>query len=113
MGFIFGSQNIPKVCYISDISRMPCDSLEYIQKQGPLELLIVDALKIGHKHPTHYTLEQAIDLCKLLQPKRALLIGMGPQIEHYSTNEMLKRLLAEDGLDVQLAYDGMTYEVAL
>mmetsp|Transcript_8429 Transcript_8429/g.14306 ORF Transcript_8429/g.14306 Transcript_8429/m.14306 type:complete len:114 (-) Transcript_8429:1622-1963(-) len=113
MGFIFGGQNKDKVCYISDISRMLPESLALIQAQGPLELLIIDALAQGYEHPTHYSVEQAVEMCRTLRPRRALLVGMGSQIEHYSTNRELRKLLTTENLDVQLAYDGMTCQVDL
>lgn len=114
MGFVFGGNGTEKVCYISDISRMLPESLALIQAQGPLELLIVDALAVGYNHPTHYSVEQAVALCRLLRPKRALLVGMGSQIEHYSTNKELQKLRdGEGGVNVQLAYDGQVCEVDL
>lgn len=113
MGFIFGTQSGSKVCYISDISRMLPDSMDLIQQQGKLSLLIVDALLQDKEHPTHYSVEQAVELCRLLRPKRALLVGMGSQLEHNSTNKRLRNLLSEEGLDVQLAHDGMCCDVYL
>lgn len=113
MGFIFGGRDKDKVCYISDISRMLPESLALIQAQGALELLIIDALAQGYEHPTHYSVEQAIEMCRILRPRRALLVGMGSQIEHHSTNRELRKLLTTENLDVQLAYDGMTCQVDL
>jgi phosphoribosyl 1,2-cyclic phosphate phosphodiesterase len=115
MGFIFGGEKKQKVCYISDISRMPPESLALIRAQGPLELLVLDALALGFEHPTHFSVEQAVALCRELRPRRALLVGMGSQGPHDATNALLRRLLleGEGGLDVQLAYDGMVCEVDL
>lgn len=140
MGFVFSGEGSQKVCYISDISRMPSKSLSLLQAQvrlfftgliqmpnscchhlshcyvflitqGPLELLIVDALSID-KHATHYSVGQAVELCRVLRPTRALLVGMGSQLEHEQTNRKLRELMKE-GIDVQLAYDGMVCEVDL
>lgn len=113
MGFIFGGKNKEKVCYISDISRMLPESLALIRAQGRLELLIIDALAQGYEHPTHYSLEQAVEMCRVLRPQRALLVGMGSQIEHDSTNLELRKLLVSDGLNVQLAHDGLTCQIDL
>ena len=95
------------------------ESLALLQAQGPLELLIVDALALDWEHPTHFSVEQAVELCRQLRPRRALLVGMGSQIEHHATNKELRKLLGETkeegggGMDVQLAYDGQVCEVDL
>jgi phosphoribosyl 1,2-cyclic phosphodiesterase len=113
MGFVFSGDGTEKVCYISDISRMPPESLAAIRAQGPLALLVVDALAVGFEHPTHYSVEQAVALCRALRPRRALLVGMGSQIEYHATNMELRGLLASEGLDVQLAHDGLACPVDL
>lgn len=113
MGFVFGERLGEKVCYISDISRMPPESLALLKAQGPLALLVVDALLLQNPHPTHYSVQQAVQLCRELRPRRALLVGMGPQVEHFAVNEQLRELLHEEGLDVQLAHDGLAVEVTL
>ena len=41
-----------------------------------------------------------------LRPRRTLLVGMGHTMEHEASNRQLRRLWLEEGLDVQLAYDG-------
>jgi len=112
LGFIFSGNGGAKVCYISDISRMLPESLAAIKAAGPIDLLVIDALAVNYQHPTHYSVEQSVALCRVLNPTRALLVGMGSQIEHFSTNEDLRRLMSE-GLDIQLAYDGMTLDVDL
>ena len=52
-GFLFGPDG-NKVCYISDVSRVPPESMEFLQRQGPMQLLICDALTRSQKHPTHF-----------------------------------------------------------
>mmetsp|Transcript_3128 Transcript_3128/g.4832 ORF Transcript_3128/g.4832 Transcript_3128/m.4832 type:complete len:120 (-) Transcript_3128:85-444(-) len=111
LGFVFGNQD--KLCYISDISRMIPASLQAIKQQGEIDLLIVDALAIDYQHPTHFSLDQAIALCREIRPKRTLLVGMGSGIDHEEVNTKLKLLQSEEGIDIQLAYDGLSVNIQL
>lgn len=52
-GFLFGPTG-NKICYISDVSRVPPESMEFLQEQGPIQLLVCDALTRSRKHPTHF-----------------------------------------------------------
>lgn len=52
-GFLFGPEG-NKVCYISDVSRVPPESMEFLRRQGPMQLLVCDALTRSQKHPTHF-----------------------------------------------------------
>lgn len=52
-GFLFGPEG-NKICYISDVSRVPPESMTFLRKQGPLQLLVCDALTRDRKHPTHF-----------------------------------------------------------
>lgn len=109
-GFLIGSKE--KLCYISDISRMIPSSLQLIIQNGPIELLVVDALAFSFRHPTHYSVEEAINLCRQVRPKKCLLIGMGSGIEYEEANKELKKYL-EEGLDIQLAHDGLNIDIDL
>lgn len=110
MGFAFGK--VDKVLYLSDVSEIPPSTLRRIKDIGNIDLLIVDSLFIKD-HPTHFSLPNACDLARKIRPNRTLLVGIGHNLEHFETNERLRRLLTEEGLDVQLAYDGLSLEVAL
>jgi hypothetical protein len=41
------------------------------------------------------------------------MVGMSSQIEHHSTNAELARLEEEEGLNIQLARDGLSIDVDL
>jgi phosphoribosyl 1,2-cyclic phosphodiesterase len=111
-GFLIGNQS--KLCYISDISRMIPSSLLFLQSQSSLiDLLVVDALAISHEHPTHFSMDQAIDLCRQIRPKRCLLVGMGSEIEYEEVNQELRKYLQSEGMDIQLAHDGLVVEIDL
>ncbi|CAM9249110.1 unnamed protein product [Ectocarpus sp. 4 AP-2014] len=52
-GFLFGPEG-NKICYISDVSRVPPESMEFLEKHGPMQLLVCDALMVSRKHRTHF-----------------------------------------------------------
>ncbi|CAB1097231.1 unnamed protein product [Ectocarpus sp. CCAP 1310/34] len=52
-GFLFGPEG-NKICYISDVSRVPPESMEFLEKHGPMQLLVCDALMVSKKHRTHF-----------------------------------------------------------
>jgi phosphoribosyl 1,2-cyclic phosphate phosphodiesterase len=100
------------VVYLSDVSRIPEETQKLISK-NELELLVVDVLRPNPPHKSHFDLNQAIELIKTLKPKKSLLVGMGHEIDHNSTNQLLFDLKESYGIDVELAFDGMIYNVTL
>lgn len=86
--------------YITDASAIPAASLE--QLYG-LDLLVLNALRAG-PHPTHFSLDQAVEVACTLRPRRALLVHMTHDLEHTATNARLPNW-------IQLAHDGLVVEV--
>jgi phosphoribosyl 1,2-cyclic phosphate phosphodiesterase len=112
MGFLIGKERAT-LCYISDISRMLPSSLASIMDRKSIDLLVVDALAIDYRHPTHFSLEQAIDLARTIKPKKTLLVGMGSGIEHDEVNQRLRELFVQENIDIELAYDGLNFDIDL
>lgn len=107
LGFLFGKKT--RVAYISDVSRFP-DRTEYVISKsggGQLDLLILDTLYKNRSHNTHFCLPESLEAVKRIQPKRALFVGMTHEFEHYRDNEELAEWSKREGIDVQLAYDGL------
>jgi len=95
---------------LSDISRMPEETETYILEQLPAtDILIVDALTLDRKAPTHFNLGQALDVVRRLNPKRSYLVGMSCDsfLQHDEMNKELEKL----DVDIQLAHDGLFVEV--
>ena len=87
------------VAYCSDVSDFPPES---IPRLGGLDLLIIDALQ--HKyHPSHLSLEQALEWIAKLGPHRAVLTHMHLPLDYDAVN-------ATTPDHVQAAYDGMSIE---
>jgi len=99
LGFRFG-----RAAYLTDFSRVPDSSMALLQG---LDELVLDALR-DIPHPMHQTIEQALALIQQLKPRRAWFTHIAHDLPHAETNE---RLLKTGHPHVQLAYDGLEFEV--
>jgi riboflavin kinase/FMN adenylyltransferase len=99
LGFRFG-----RAAYLTDFSSLPDSSAALLEG---LDDLIVDALR-DIPHPMHQTVNQALALIEKLKPRRAWFTHIAHDLAHAETNDRLRKL----GLrHVQLAYDGLQFEV--
>ncbi len=101
LGFRFGS-----AAYLTDFSELPASSKPLLTG---LDHLILDALR-DVPHPTHLTVEQALAYVDELKPTRAWFTHIAHDLPHQETNERLRRMGYPQ---VQLAYDGLSFEVPL
>jgi riboflavin kinase/FMN adenylyltransferase len=99
LGFRFG-----RAAYLTDFSDVPESSRALL---ADLDDLIIDALR-DVPHPMHQTVEQALALVRELKPRRAWFTHIAHDLPHEETNERLRRLGFPQ---VQLAYDGLQFEV--
>ena len=97
LGFRFGSG-----AYLTDFSVVPGESKRLLRG---LDLIILDALR-DTPHPMHSTVEQSLALVEELQPRRAWFTHVCHDLPHAETNARLPE-------NVRLAYDGLSFEVAL
>ena len=98
LGFRFG-----RAAYLTDFSRLPEASAALLEG---LDDLILDALR-DVPHPMHMTVEQSLALIDKLKPKRAWFTHIAHELGHAATNERLRKAGYPQ---VQLAYDGLTFE---
>lgn len=91
--FVFGKGD--RIAYLSDVSAVPDDTMAVLE-EAPINILIVDCL-FEFLHPTHFGLEQAVNLVRRLRPKKALLVGMSDAFEHHATNARLGKLRSAEG----------------
>jgi phosphoribosyl 1,2-cyclic phosphate phosphodiesterase len=101
LGFRFG-----RAAYLTDFSRVPESSRALLQG---LDDLIVDALR-DVPHPMHQTVEQALALIEALKPKRAWFTHIAHELPYVATNERLCKLGFRN---IQMAYDGLKFDVAV
>lgn len=104
-GYRFGD-----VVYVSDASGIPDSTAELMQDA---DVMVMDALRPEHRHGSHFILEEALDQLRRLRPRRAFLVDMTHDFDHESTNAELARLKESEGLEVQLAHDGLRIAVDL
>lgn len=88
--------------YVTDVSFIPPETEARLQG---LEWLLLDAVRY-EPHPTHFCLEQAIEVARRLAPKRVAFVHLSHDYDHETTNAQLP-----DG--IELAYDGMRVEFGL
>ena len=91
LGFRIGN-----IAYCTDTNGIPPESIS--QLEG-LDVLILDALR-PRAHVSHYSLDQAVEVARRLQPKRTYFTHMCHDLEHEATNAALPA-------GMELAYDGL------
>ncbi|MDO1583683.1 MBL fold metallo-hydrolase [Rhizobium oryzicola] len=97
LGFRIGD-----VAYSSDVSDFPPESLP---KLSGLDVLIIDALQYT-RHPSHLSLEQALEWIERLGSRRAILTHMHVPLDYETVQ-------AETPDHVEPAYDGLAFEVEI
>lgn len=92
---IFGYR-ISNFAYITDCSKIPEEEYDKLKN---LDLLIINALR-RRPHPTHFNLEQAVDMAKLFRPRQTYLTHITHDMKHDEINSSLPD-------NIQLAHDGL------
>ncbi len=87
-----------KIAYLSDCNNVPKKNLAYLQN---LDFFIVDCLKIA-KHPSHFNLESALNLIKLIKPKKSILTNLHTDLDYFKLKRKLPR-------NIIPAYDGLSF----
>jgi phosphoribosyl 1,2-cyclic phosphate phosphodiesterase len=87
--------------YITDAKRLPERTLEALRG---VRVLVLNALWYGRPHPTHFNVEEAVEVAREIGAERTLLTHLSHRVGH---RELLERLPpgvepAHDGLNVEL-----------
>jgi phosphoribosyl 1,2-cyclic phosphate phosphodiesterase len=90
LGFRIGN-----VAYCTDTNEIPPESLA--QLRG-LDVLVLDALR-EKPHPTHFSLDQAVEVARQLEPRQTYFTHVAHYLDHDETNRKLPP-------NMNLAYDG-------
>lgn len=93
---------IGRLAYCPDVSAFPDATAERLTE---LDVLILDALQYK-RHPSHFSLEEALDWIARLKPGRAILTHMHVPLDYVTVMEATPD-------HVEPAYDGMTIELAI
>ena len=89
-----------KCAYISDANKIYDKDLNFFNN---LKFFIIDCLRIN-KHPSHYNLNEVIELTKIIKPKKTILTNLHSDLDY---NYLLKILPK----NIIPAYDGMSFYI--
>ena len=91
---------INNLAYLSDCNYIPP---KFMKKLINLEYLVIDCLK-RDKHPTHFNYEEAINIAKVLKPKKTILTNLHTDLDYNKLKKQLPLNIipAHDGLSVKL-----------
>jgi phosphoribosyl 1,2-cyclic phosphate phosphodiesterase len=92
---IFGYR-IGNIAYITDTNDIPASSLRLLEG---LDVLVLDALR-HHTHPTHFSLQEAIDTAQQIGAKRTFFTHIAHNIMHQRDSALLPP-------EMDFSYDGM------
>ncbi len=96
---IFGYR-IENFAYITDCSAI---SETEMKKLEGLKVLVINALRI-RPHPSHFNLQQAIEVAMKVKPKKTYLTHLTHDILHDKINSTLPK-------GIELGYDGLEFKL--
>lgn len=97
---VFGFR-VGELGYITDAKSLPPKAMEALKG---VRVLVLNALWWGNPHPTHFNVEEALEVAEAVGAERTYLTHMTHEVRH---QELLDAL--PDG--VEPAYDGLTLEL--
>jgi phosphoribosyl 1,2-cyclic phosphate phosphodiesterase len=97
---LFGYR-VGRFAYLTDTNHIPESSFERLQD---LDVLVLDALR-EDVHPTHFTLDQAVETARRIGARQTYFIHMTHSVLHVPVDARLP-----DGIN--LAYDGLSFSTA-
>ena len=87
-----------KCAYVSDVSEIYKKDFDKLYN---LNYLVIDCLRYNF-HPSHFNLGSAIEIIKVLNPKKAILTNLANDIDYKEIQKFLPN-------NVKPAYDGMNF----
>jgi phosphoribosyl 1,2-cyclic phosphate phosphodiesterase len=89
------------LAYCTDVSTIPPETFPLLQG---LDVLVLDALRYRH-HPTHLTVDRALEIVAQLKPRRAYFTHIAHEIRHAELAPKLPE-------GVALAFDNLALSIA-
>ena len=89
-----------KFAYLTDVSEIPQESFDLLRA---LDVLVINALR-SRPHPTHLNLEGAQECARRIGAGRTYLTHISHDVHHATVSAQLPP-------GIELAYDGLTFEV--
>jgi phosphoribosyl 1,2-cyclic phosphate phosphodiesterase len=87
---------IGELAYCTDVSLIPTSSYDLL---GGVQILVLDGLQY-HPHPTHFSIDQAIEASRRIGAARTYLTHIAHRVSHERVSRMLPA-------GVELSYDGL------
>lgn len=87
--------------YITDTNGIPEASMKLLEG---VEVLALDGLRQTPRHPTHFVIDQAVEVAQRIAAGSTWLIHLAHEVEHEEVNATLPP-------GIQLAYDGLVLEL--
>jgi phosphoribosyl 1,2-cyclic phosphate phosphodiesterase len=97
LGFRIGA-----FAYVTDTNGIPPESLALLEG---VEILALDGLRPAPRHPTHFTIDEALEYAARIGARETWLIHLAHEVMHAEVEATLPE-------GVRLAYDGLVLEVA-
>jgi phosphoribosyl 1,2-cyclic phosphate phosphodiesterase len=95
---VFGFR-IGDVAYCTDVSSIPDRSWPLLEG---LDVFVIDALRPGKPHMSHFSLEQAVEAIRRVKPRQAYFTHMAHSMEY---DELMRTLPP----GIEPAYDGLKF----
>lgn len=95
---------INNFAYITDCSHIPDETMSKLHN---LDCLVLDGLR-ERPHNTHFTLFQAVEIMKLVTPKKGYITHISHEIDHDEGNKLIHNLTAQN---VELAFDELIIDI--
>ena len=86
--------------YASDVSKIYQKDLKHFKN---LKYFVVDCLRFS-PHPSHFNLNDVLDLIKTLRPKKTILTNLNNEIDYNKVKKILPK-------NVIPAYDGLYFYI--
>ena len=92
---------IAELGYITDAKRLPGRTRDAL---AGVRVLVLNALWIGDPHPTHFNVEEAVEVAREIGAERTFLTHLSHRVGHRQLEETLPP-------GIEPAYDGLVVEV--
>ncbi|MBX9626651.1 MAG: MBL fold metallo-hydrolase [Gemmataceae bacterium] len=90
---------VARVAYCTDVSGIPDRSWPLLEE---LDVLILGALRPGKPHPSHFSIEQAVEVFDRVRPRQGYITHTSHNVEYEAVSRSLPA-------NVALAYDGLSF----
>ena len=87
-----------RIAYISDCNKI---NKKVLKKLVNLDYLVIDCLR-KNKHPSHFNYDDAMNIIKLIKPKKTILTNLHVDLDYF----VLKKKLPKNIIP---AYDGLSF----